>query len=384
MTNIMSKSSVPIDNIINIFVKFWRKCKNFTLTSFIINNKIILIMGGKRMDLFGNKSHKGTEELVSYEIKGKANSKLIFGFVHYCTFKHGDIKTNLIKSQVYENYEQGHTITPNTAKYVCFEVPENISMQELAQNEVFSTLDKIGKLDELKENSYNHIGFINKMEDGRYEIFNPTIEVLSYIDENMNTKIGQSDNLLAKRIKFVESISKPALKKMTEDRQEREQRKKEPFLEEQLRYKIGDNVYTDYKGININTGRIIKLSKLKCTYEENEINLYSTYISEVLEDEEQQEKIVTLEDTPQGFPILFTTAQKMEKILENNKEGEILKLLSDIQKENLNINELRYIGGIDTEGRIYKTSENCSEELKQTIESQKQEYKKQKQIQSER
>lgn len=332
------------------------------------------------MDLFGNKSHKGTEELVSYEIKGKTSSKLIFGFVHYCTFKHGDIKTNLIKSQVYENYEYGHTIIPNTAKYVCFEVPENTSMQELAQNEVFSTLDKIGKLDELKENSYNHIGFINKMEDGRYEVFNPTIEVLSYIDENMNKKINESDNLLAKRIKFVESISQPALRKITEDNQRREQRRKEPFLEEQLRYKIGDSVYTDYKGIDINTGKIIKLSKLKCTYEEDEINLYSTYISEILEDEEEEEKSITLEDTPEGFPILFTTAKKMGEILKNGKGEEILKLLSDIQKEKLNINELKYIGGIDTEGRIYKTSENCSEELKHTIESQRQEYKKQTQI----
>lgn len=335
------------------------------------------------MDLFGNKSHKGTEELVSYEIKGKANSKLIFGFVHYCTFKHGDIVTNLIKSQIYENYQQGHTITPNTAKYVCFEIPEEVSLQELAQNEVFGVLDKIGKLDELKENSYNHIGFINRMEDGRYEIFNPTIEVLSYIDKNMNVGIGQSNNLLAKRIKFVESISEPALKKIEQDKEERDKRKNKPLLEEQLRYKIGDNVYTDYKGTDIYTGRIIKLSKLKCVYEEDENNMYSAYISEEIE-EQDQEEMTTLEDTPQGFPILFTTEQKIEEILKNAKCENILKLLSDIKKEKLNINELRYIGGMDCEGRIYTTTENCSEKLKDKIESEKQEYKKQREIQIEK
>ena len=101
--------------------------------------------------------------------------------VHYCTFKHGDIRTNLIKSQIYENYEQGHTVTPNTAKYVCFEIPEDISLQELAEKEVFEVLDRIGRLDKLKDNLYNHIGFINRLEDGRYEIFNPTGEVLSYM-----------------------------------------------------------------------------------------------------------------------------------------------------------------------------------------------------------
>lgn len=328
------------------------------------------------MGLLVNKSHKGTEELISYEIKGKTSSKLIFGFVHYCTFRHGDITTNLIKSQVYENYEQGHTITPNTAKYVCFEIPQDTSLQELAQNEVFKVLDKIGRLDELKENSYNHIGFINRMEDGRYEIFNPTIEVLSYIDQNMNGHIGEGDSLLAKRIKFVQAVSQPALKKFEEDRQNAQQRKKEPLLEEQLRYKIGNNIYTDYKGININTGRIIKLSKLKCAYEEDENNIYSAYISEEIEEQEQEE-MTTLEDTPQGFPILFTTEQKMEEMLKENGCENILRLLSDIEREKLNINELRYIGGIDSEGRIYKTTENCSEQVKEKIEAEKQEYRKQ-------
>lgn len=335
------------------------------------------------MGLLGNKSHKGTEELISYEIKGKTSSKLIFGFVHYCTFKHGDITTNLIKSQVYENYEQGHTITPNTAKYVCFEIPQNTSLEELAEDEVFLTLDKIGKLDGLRENSYNHIGFINKMEDGRYEIFNPTIEVLSYIDQNMNAHIGESDSLLAKRIKFVEGISEPVTKKFEEDEKQREDRKKEPLLEEQLRYKIGNNVYTDYKGININTGGIIKLNKLKCAYEE-ENHLYSAYINEEIEEQEQEDEMATLEDTPQGFPILFTTEQKIEEMLKENECENILRLLSDIEKEKLNINELRYIGGIDSEGRIYKTTENCSEQVKQKIEAEKQEYRKQMAMQIEK
>lgn len=335
------------------------------------------------MGLFDNKSHKGTEELISYEIKGKTSSKLIFGFVHYCTFKHGDITTNLIKSQVYENYEQGHTITPNTAKYVCFEIPQNTSLEELAQDEVFLTLDKIGKLDGLRENSYNHIGFINRMEDGKYEIFNPTIQVLSYIDKNMNATIGQGDNLLARRIKFVEDISNPVQKKFEEDEKQREDRKKEPLLEEQLRYKIGNDIYTDYKGININTGGIIKLNKLKCAYEE-ENHLYSAYINEEQEEQEQEDEMATLEDTPQGFPILFTTEKKMEEMLENSQHGNILKLLSDIKKETLNINELKYIGGIDSEGRIYKSTENCSEQLKEKIEAEKQEYRKQREIQIEK
>lgn len=327
------------------------------------------------MGLFGNKSHEGTEELTSYEIKSKTSSKLMFGFAHYCTFKHEDIITNLIKAQIYENYEQGHTITPNSAKYVCFEVPEHISLQELVQNEVFEALDKTGRLDKLKENSYNHIGFINKTEDGRYEIFNPTMQVLNYIDKNMNTTIGESDNLLAKRIKFVESISEPALQKFEEDKEKREERKNQSQLEEQLRYKMGDNVYTDYKGVNLNTGRIIKLSKLKCTYQENENNLYSAYINEL--DDEQEEEMITLQTIPQGFPILFTTGTTMEEFMEKNKTDRVLELLSNIQKETLNINELRYIGGIDNEGRIYKTSENCSDMLREKIESEKRQYKEQ-------
>lgn len=334
------------------------------------------------MGLFSNDPYESTEEIASYEIKEKEYSKLLFDFERECTFKHGNKLTNLIKARMLDDYREGSTIAPDTAKYICFEIPTYIKLQELAENKVFATLNEIGQLGEAKENSYTHIGIIDKIEENRYELFNPTAEVLSYVEQKMDTQIGKQDKLFAKRLQFVESISKHAIEKINESQKNKEERKKLPTLEEQLRYKIGNNIYTDYKGVDLNSGEILKLNRLECSYSEENINLYSTYI-QTLEEEKEIER-ATLEGVPNGFPILFTLEQKIEEMLKEGNSIKILEFLSNIPKEKLNINKLQYIGGIDTEGRIYRNSENCSNEIKQKIENKIIEYKKQRGAQLEK
>ena len=88
------------------------------------------------MDLYANndKSQKSTKELTNYEIKQLGKSKLLFDFKKDCSFVHGDKITNLIKARLYENYEKDSTIAPDTAKYICFEIPTSMTLNELAKN----------------------------------------------------------------------------------------------------------------------------------------------------------------------------------------------------------------------------------------------------------
>lgn len=328
------------------------------------------------MDLFSkNKSHEGTEELISYEIKEKKGSKLLFDFIPYCTVTHGDKTTNLIKARVYEKYQYGHTVIPDAAKYICFELSQNITLEDLATDNVFGTLDRIGKLEKLEEKRYNHIGIIEKMQDGKYELYAPTVQVLDFIQSKMNAEIGSGEKALVERIKdkkenFKQKID--ARPQVEAKRKVRERRKEKPYLEEQFKYNIGDKVYQDYKGIDLNDGRIINLTRLSQIYKEQNNNLYSAYIEKSVEESEEQ---ITLQSA-KGFPILFNSRNEWQKMIEDGKLEQILQLLSDIPEEVLTTKDIQYIGGLDAIGRIHYDMDNCSDEMKEQIKRQKEDYKK--------
>ena len=143
------------------------------------------------MDLFVkmNKSHEGTKEITNYEIKEIGASKLLYDFKNDCTFKHGDIVTNLIKARILENYEKNICIAPDTAKFICFEIPTYISLEELADKKVFDILNQIGKFKYLMPNNYNNLGMIDKKQENGYKLFKPTGEVLSYTREVLDKEI---------------------------------------------------------------------------------------------------------------------------------------------------------------------------------------------------
>ena len=153
------------------------------------------------MDLFAenDKSQKSTKDLTNYEIKQLRKSKLLFDFQKDCSFVHGDKVTNLIKARLYENYEKNSTSAPDTAKYICFEIPTYLTLGDLAKNNVFDVLDGIGKFQDLMKKNYNNLGFIDRIGDGRFQVYKPTSEVLSYT-RSLDDSIPESARLLEYRI----------------------------------------------------------------------------------------------------------------------------------------------------------------------------------------
>ena len=68
----------------------------------------------------------------------------------------------------------------------------------------------------------------------------------------------------------------------------------------------------------------------------------------------------------------------MEKQLFKGNEDDIqklLQLLSDLPKDRLNVNNMQYIGGIDSLGNICRDIEKCPEEMKAKIQIEQEKYK---------
>ncbi len=338
------------------------------------------------MDLLNNINnipHKSTKENVSYEIKGKKGiNRLLFDFERGCTFRHGDKITNLIKARILDNYKKGTSSSPDSAKYICFEIPEFMCLEELIKSSIFDILERFGKFTNLLDSEYNDLGiiYINKNEE--YELYSPTNEVLQYIRDNLNMEITRSQMLLSERIRsqeFKTRISKPANQYISKKQEIENERKKNVFLEEQYRYKIGNEVYTDYIGTDVTEGKLLKINRLNKINDTSNENLYSAFIEKKEEDTQEQEETIMIGQTPKGFPILFTLTNTLEEYIKDNNEKQIIKILqliTDLPKDRINVNEIIYIGGIDEQGNIYRKIESCSEQIKQKINEQKNKYKK--------
>ena len=337
------------------------------------------------MDLLDNINsipQKSTKETVNYEIKGKRGiSRLLFDFEKSCTFRHGDKITNLIKARLLDNYKKGSSNSPDSAKYICIEIPESICIEQLINSSVFDILEKFGKLKNLSDSKYNHLGIIYINKDGKYELYNPTNEVLQYVEKNLDREIIQSEKLFSKRIRnqeFKARISSPVNEYISEKQQIINEKKKNVFLEEQYRYKIGNEIYTDYIGTDITDGKILRINRLNeinCVQEEK---LYSAFIEKKDEQAQEQEENIMIAKIPRGFPTLFTLPKTIEEYLTDNDINQItkiLQLITDLPKERLNINDMIYIGGIDRQGNIHRSLENCLEETKQIISMQQFKYK---------
>lgn len=337
------------------------------------------------MDLLNNINnipHKSTKENIIYEIKGKKGiSKLLFDFEISCTFRHGDKITKLIKARILDNYEKGSCNSPDSAKYICFEIPEFICLEELIKSSIFDILEKFGKFTNLLDSQYNDLGIIYINENGEYELYSPTNEVLQYIKDNLNIEITRGQKLFSERIRgkeFKTRISEPVNQHIRKKQEIENERKKNVFLEEQYRYKIGNEIYTDYIGTDVTEGKLLRINRLNKITDTNDENLYSAFI-EKKEDTEEQEETIMIGQTPKGFPILFSLVNTLEEYIRDNDEKQItkiLQLITDLPKDRLNVNEILYIGGIDEQGNIYRKIEDCSEQIKQKINEEKYKYKK--------
>ena len=204
---------------------------------------------------------------------------------------------------------------------------------------------------------------------------------MQYIKKNLDREIIKSEKLFSKRIRgqeFKARISEPVNEYIREKQQIIDERKKNVFLEEQYRYKIGDEIYTDYIGTDVTEGKILRINRLNKIDDMQEEKLYSAFIEKKDEEAEEQEENIMIAQIPKGFPTLFTLPKTIEEYLKDNdieQIEKILQLITDLPKERLNVNDMIYIGGIDSQGNIHRNIKDCLEETKQIIKVQQYKYK---------
>jgi hypothetical protein len=340
-----------------------------------------------KMGLFGilkKDSNKSTNEFENYKLK-KSNSEenvAIFDFEQSNTIKHQHEVTKLIQARLLE-YEDDKTVTPDLAYYICFEIPFNMSLNEIKEKKVFEGLDKIDRMSNLEIGVYNHIGQIEKRKDNTFVVKDATEMVKNYVNEKMNPKIQERNDAIANRIeqasnerKFRNDLAQDFKAYSLENNKEKEIRKNIIKLEEQLRYKIGEKVYNDYEGTDTLEGKILKISKLdKIGKYEEKIYLYSAFVEKFdkIDDEKKE-----LQNIPFGLPVIFTSVKEIEDVVKRQNPEElkiVLDLFSKMPQENLNKNKFNYIGGIEENGAINRNYENCSNDIKLAIENEREKLK---------
>ena len=320
-----------------------------------------------------NEFHESTKEITQYEINQKKTKKVFFDFKLDSTFKHGDKTTKLIKLRMLDNYDKDKCIAPDTAKYVCFEIPNDMALGELADKKIFDKLDQIGRFEYLMPNLYNNLGLIEKADNSQYQIYNPTSQVLSYTRDILDKEITRNEEMFSQRLKE-EFIQRIAVPEIIEPEEQETSKADDVYLEEQFRYKIGNKTYINYKATDVVDGKIININKLSEVDKEDKERLYSAFIQKI--DNNKKTEIKTLYDTPYGLPVLFTSQTEIEEMVKKGYKERIygfVSLVSNLPKTKKT--DIRFIGGIDENGNIFKKQENCSNQIKQSIRREKESFK---------
>lgn len=332
-------------------------------------------------------SGESTKDISIYEFKKKNDEENIalFDIEQFGTVNHGENKTKFIKARIIK-YDKQVTIMPDTADYICFEIPEDMSINDLEKYKILEALEKKQKMKNLEHDRYNHIGRVVKIDEKTFGLKSATQEVELFIKTRMNPTIQKGKEAFAQRITQNSGSTKKDFKKaLAEEYQKyseqvtkkQEERKNEIELEEQFRYKIGEKIYSDYIGIDTQSGKILKVNKLnKIGKDSEETYLYSAFVEKVQEDNQPK---TMLEGVPEGFPVIFTLKEKIENIVENGdlvQIKKVLDLISKVPTEHLQKGAMTFIGGINEEGTIYRDAQSCSIDITKKINEEKQEFKK--------
>lgn len=331
-------------------------------------------------------SGEGTKDISIYEFKKHNNKKnvALFDIEQFGTVNHGDNKTKFIKARLIQ-YDKETTIMPDTADYICFEIPEDMQLSDLERFNILEALEKKQRMENLEHDRYNHIGRVVRIDDKTFGVKSATDEVELFIRNRMNPTILKNKEAFTQRIaSATENTKKDFKTALAEEYKEysaqmeskQEERKKQIKLEEQFRYKIGEKIYSDYIGVDTQKGKILRINKLdKIGKDQEETYLYSAFIEKV---EDNSEEKTMLEGLPQGYPVIFTLKEKMENITNSNDLEQIktvLDLMSKVPREHLQKEEMTFIGGVDKEGAIYRDIENCSKDIESKVKEKKQEFK---------
>lgn len=317
------------------------------------------------MGILKNREEKRNEKVPeAYRFKNKNKENVLV-----YDFKYQEGKSNLITAKI--------KIDDSAESYICFSIPQSMSIRDILKLEVIEGLDKLDKLENLEE-GYNFLGGIirNVNQQNKEEKFFLTnsLEDKKYVDEKLNTELKKQQNDKAQdefRKKLQEQAkisnepkSKEELQQEFEQKLEQEAKDlpREILVERQLRREnpkmelkdiyINDDIYGEqpqlysyYEGTDIATGEVIRLNETSCRLIDDKY-IYTTFISHA--DKEGVKPVKS--KIPYGNPVIFELPFELEKAVSEKRMDQIMPVLELVSKNPetlLEKDKMKFLGTVE-------------------------------------
>lgn len=310
------------------------------------------------------------------------------------TFKHRDGSINfLMQAKVYKHKEDDTKFIEDMKynyKYLTFEIPSEIKLNDKMLKAIAEQYDVFySKKDEFCP----FLGQLSLTNQG-FKITNISSTVYNYVKQKIEPKLAQElrqkreqrnqeikeieqkkeQKEFLKRIDYKEEVNKY----LEEQKNMREQRMKNPYLNKVHSFNVNGKVYTEWEGINTTNGEVLKIHNLRKVGKaiENGQYLYTAIVNST--NSSTDAKFINQQTGEmQGKHIGFELPKNMEKMLENADANTINNILNLLTLGNMrgNEEEFIYIGGIKSNGEPEYTDIPSAKSIENEFEKIKKEYK---------
>ena len=299
-------------------------------------------------------------------------------------------KTDVIVAKMLEVQEDS-VIAPNSETHIAFEVTQGVPIDQ-------AMLSKIGTyyLRELKNKDRNpdcmYLGRISENPYGEINWNNKSDVIEKYINEKVAPRLNeekrkkQEKQIIEQRAaevrdiseheEYVRKLQKEQRENQTQQNNVRMDRINNPYLKQVgPNYVVDGKIYSDYNGIDMIGGDILKLRKLnKVGKDENNTYLYTGYVSAT--PNEYDAEVLSKTARPMGRAVCFASDRKIEEIMQSNDIGDLKTLLTALSLPSNEKNEaLEYIGRINRSNMIDTDLNNATEPIKSTVAKLKEEFR---------
>lgn len=308
-------------------------------------------------------------------------------------------KTDVIVAKMLE-IQENNEATRNSETHIAFEVTQGMPIDQ-------AILSKIGTyyLRELKNKDRNpdcmYLGRISENPYAEINWHNKSDVIEEYIKTKVAPKLNEEkrrkqekqimeqqtveSRVASEHDKYVARLQTKQQMYRAQKDEIKMARIDNPYLRQvEPNYVIDGKTYSDYNGIDMTNGDILKIRKLnKVGKDANNIYLYTGYISTT--PNEYDPEVLSKTARPMGRAVCFASDRKIEEILQSNDIGDLKTLLTALSLPSNEKNEaLEYIGRINRSNMIDTDLNNATEPIKSTVAKLKEEFREEQERESQR
>lgn len=292
-------------------------------------------------------------------------------------------KTELVIGRI-AKYKERETLMWDDTDYIAFEMPLGSKITKDMLEQVINQYD----IDKRSVSPDEKAFYIGRMQEqmGKFSFGNKSAAVQNMVAQQVDSMIQSRSEQIRESYERNERLRQEEQRKAREQDEirrreynairdrERAQRKSNPELTSLGSYNPGGKIYTDYDGTDMITGDILRLRQVdKVCKDSSGTYLYSAYIDKA---QHNFDAVFLGESEPAGCYVCFTLPGRLEDIVKSGdktKITQVLELLSD-SRNFQNEGHLTYVGGIDRNGMIDRSTQPTSVPLANRVQKMQQDY----------